>query len=472
MGKVRKVWEIYRRFGMRGFFNKLSEKLQAPYRDYDQHIKEYLPAAEELERQRKAQEAFPSLPRISIVVPLYETKPLFLEELLDSVRLQTYPKWELILADASPTDRTEEVLRTYQTSYPEFGSGEGSVRYRRLAENGGISRNTNEGLKDITGDFVAFMDHDDVLTENALFEVAAAMNEQPEGPRCRLFYTDEDKADESLSHFSQPHFKKDFDLELLRTNNYICHFLVLEKTLLQQIGGLRPEYDGSQDYDLILRAVEALVFPKGHYDPAGRDLICHIPKICYHWRMHAASTAGDSASKKYTAGAGQRAVEAHFQRLGIAAKVEERIEVGCYRITYPEASEQAGSDPSEKSGVSDLPETEEFQACLADQIKPRDPSWKERLLATCMQEGVGAVYGKLDGKDGRVVEAGVEKGPDGTLVPQFAGLPGTFKGYERRAVLKQETSAYDPRFAVIRPAVLRQPGARIIFDPDVEAALL
>ena len=89
-----------------------------------------------------------------------------------------------------------------------------------------------------------------------------------------------------------------------------------------------------------------------------------------------------------------------------------------------------------------------------------------------MQEGVGAVYGKLYGKDGRVVEAGVEKGPDGTLVPQFAGLPGTFKGYERRAVLKQETSAYDPRFAVIRPAVLRQPGARIIFDPDVEAALL
>ncbi len=486
MGKIRKVWEIYRRYGMKGFFNKLSEKLQAPYRDYDQHIKEYLPSAPELEEQRKTQVFFSSRPLISIVVPLYETKPLFLEELLDSVRLQTYPKWELVLADASRTDRTEEVLHTYQKTWPEFGSGEGIVRYRRLAENGGISVNTNEALKDVTGDLVAFMDHDDVLTENALFEVVSAWNEkpgdiraedmplrsaqqgdmqprntQPEGMRFRIFYTDEDKADESLSHFSQPHFKKDFDLELLRTNNYICHFLVLERGLLTEIGGLRSEYDGSQDYDLILRAVEALVFPEGHYEPAGRDLICHIPKICYHWRMHPASTAGDSASKAYTVSAGQRAVEAHFARLGIAAKVEERIEVGCYQITYPAAPI-----------VSDNPEAGDFQICLAENVKPRNPSWKEKLLATCMQEGVAAVYGKIYGKDGRVVEAGVEKATDGMLQPQFVGLPGTFKGYERRAVLKQETSAFDSSFAVLRPSLLDKPGTRIIFDPDVEADIV
>lgn len=506
MGKVRKVWEIYRRYGLKGFFNKLSEKLQAPYRDYDAHRQEYLPAAEELEAQKKTQAAFPFRPLISIVVPLYETKPLFLEELLDSVRLQSYPKWELILADASRTDRTEEALHTYQKTYPGFGTGEGAVRYRRLAENGGISLNTNEAIKDATGDLVAFMDHDDVLTENALFEVVATLNrckddrtvsDQNTGHasisgegndaagstnakadnRCyRMFYTDEDKADESLSHFSQPHFKKDFDLELLRTNNYICHLLVLDRALLQEIGGLRPEYDGSQDYDLTLRAVEALVFPNGHYDPAGRDLICHIPKICYHWRMHAASTAGDSASKKYTAGAGQRAVEAHFARLGIDAKVEERIEVGCYRITYPPVSSlpSALSAPEavSASSASGAPESADLEIRLDDTLKPRDPSWKEKLIATCMQEGVAAVYGKIYGRDGRVVEAGVEKAPDGTLIPQFAGLPGTFKGYERRAVLKQETSACDASFAVIRPALLDQPGARIIFDPDVEADVM
>ena len=456
MSKVGKVIAIYRRYGLRGFLNKLSEKLQAPYRDYDKRVSEFLPAAEDLKEQRILQETFSSRPLISIVVPLYETRSVFLRELLDSIRLQTYPKWELVLADGSRSNQTEEQVRTYQRNHPDFGVGENAVRYRRLPENGGISANTNEGLKDATGELIAFMDHDDLLTENALFEVVRAWNEQPEEKRCRLFYTDEDKADETITHFSQPHFKKDFNLELLRTNNYICHFLVLEKTLLQQIEGFRSAYDGSQDYDLILRAVEALVFPEGHYDPAGSSLICHIPKICYHWRMHAASTAGDSASKTYTASAGQRAVEDHYARLGIAAKVEERIEVGCFKLTYPPVS-----DDSETSG--------EVRVLLSDTLKPRDPDWKEKLIATCMQEGVGAVYGKIYDKDGRVVEAGVENAPDGTLQPQFAGLPGTFKGYERRAVVKQETSAYDPRFAVIRESVLAQPGARIIFDPDVEA---
>ncbi len=450
MGKVGKVVAIYRRYGLRGFLNKLSEKLQAPYRDYDRRVSEFLPSGADLAEQRTLQQSFSSRPLISIVVPLYETKPVFLKDLLNSIRQQTYPKWELVLADGSRTGRTEEVLRAYQKKHPDFGAGEGVIRYRRLSENGGISANTNEGLKDATGDLIAFMDHDDVLTENALFEVVRAWNERPEEKRFRLFYTDEDKVDETLTHFSQPHFKKDFDLELLRTNNYICHFLVLEKTLMQQIEGFRSIYDGSQDYDLILRAVEALVFPEGHYEAAGRAQICHIAKICYHWRMHAASTAGDSASKQYTASAGQRAVEDHFGRLGIDVKVEERIEVGCFQLTYRHLSG-------------------EVKVLLSDQIQPRDPDWDEKLIATCMQEGVGAVYGKIYDKDGRVIEAGVEKAPDGTLQPQFAGLPGTFKGYERRAVLKQETSTYEPRFAVIREDVLKQPGARIIFDPDVEA---
>ena len=319
----------------------------------------------------------------------------------------------------------------------------------KLEKNGGISENTNGGIRAATGEYIAFMDHDDVLTENALYEVAAALNERP----YRLLYTDEDKANRDLTHYEQPHFKKDFDLELLRTNNYICHFLVLDAELLHETGGFRSEYDGSQDYDLTLRAVEKIVFPKGHYEHTGRDKICHISRICYHWRMHDASTAGNSSSKSYTVSAGKRAVEAHFERLGIEAAVEERIEVGCYRITYPLS--RIFSDP-------------EIIWCIGDGVMPRDGA-KEELLRTVAQEGVSAACGKVYAKDGTIDEAGHLIGKDGSDVKQFHGLKGSFKGYERRAVLKQETDSIGEVFAVIRKDCYGKQGYRMIFDPDAVA---
>lgn len=450
MSKWQKVWDIYRRYGFAGFFNKLSEKLQAPYRDYGRRRAEFLPSKEELAAQRETQAGFSYRPKISIVVPTYETDTRFLTELFDSVRRQTYPQWELVLADGSKSSVVSDTLRAYREKAADFGTGESGISYHRLERNGGISANTNEGLKHCAGEYIAFMDHDDVLTGNALFEVVSALQER----RARLLYSDEDKCDATISHFSQPHFKKDFDLELLRTNNYLCHFLVMDATLLREIGGLRSEYDGSQDYDLILRAVERLVFVDGHYRAAGRDLIYHIPKILYHWRMHDASTAGNSSSKRYTASAGQRAVEAHFKRLKIDAKVEERIEVGCYRITYPAPPENAA---------------EEVEILLSDGLVPRGEDWKEELLRTCMQENVGAVCGKTYQKDGTVDQCGLTKHADGTIEKNFHGLKGSFKGYERRAVLKQETDDFDRSFAVIRKDVLSRPDCRILFDPDAEA---
>lgn len=457
MSKVRKIWDIYRRYGFSGFFNKLSEKLRSPYRDYDRHLAKYLPSVEELAAQKLRQAELSFRPLISIVVPTFETEERFLTDLLDSLGAQTYPRWELVLSDGSGTDRVENALRAYRKAHPAFGTGEAGICYVRLLENGGISANTNGGLKAATGEYIGFMDHDDVLTPNALYEVVSALNEGAKRKeQYRLLYSDEDKADRELAHFSQPHLKKDFDLELLRTNNYICHFLVMDAALVHEIGGFRSAFDGSQDYDFILRGVERLIFPDGHYLGAGREKICHIPKILYHWRMHDASTAGNSSSKSYTSGAGQRAVEAHFAHLGIAAAVRERMEVGCYRITYPEPPDR------EKA----LSETEFF---LADGLIPRSGSWQEELLRTLSQENVGAVYGKTYRADGHVDQAGVRRLPDGSVEKQFSGLKGSFKGYVRRAVLKQESDAVCYDFAAVRREVLSRPDSRIIFDPDVEA---
>ncbi len=451
MSKLQKVLDIYKRYGFSGFFNKLDEKLHAPYRDYNKRIAEYLPSAAERKEQEKKQAEFPFRPLISIVVPTYETEERFLTDLLNSVQNQTYPKWELILADGSKTDRVRNCLERYRRTNPLFGEGESLVRYQRLEKNGGISENTNEGLKLAQGDYIAFMDHDDVLTENALYEAVTALNEKP----YRFLYTDEDKVNVTLSFFEQPHFKKDFDLELLRTNNYICHLLILEKKLLDEIGGFRKEFDGSQDYDLTLRAVEQIIFPDGKYHAEKRDEIHHIPKICYHWRMHDASTAGNSSSKSYTASAGLRAVEAHFKRLQIEAELTERIEVGCYRITYSKPPVEMFSD-------------EKIEFRIAEGVVPRTGA-KEELLRTLMQEQVGAVCGKVYAKDGTIDQAGLKTLPDGGTEKLFHGLKGSYKGYERRAVLKQESDAAGDTFSVINKELYMKPGTRILFDPDAKA---
>ena len=417
MGIVSKTVGVYKRYGLKGFCNKLNEKLSSPMRDYGKRVAEFLPAEEELRAQREHH--FLVEPCISIVVPAYETKEQFLNELLESLENQSYDNWELCIADASSTDQVWRIIEERMGRYKET-EHRYRIRYKRLKQNNGISENTNEGLKLVTGSYVGFMDHDDVLEKNALYEVVKVINVFPDAD---VIYSDEDKVSYDLKHHTQPHFKPDFNLELLRDNNYICHFLVVSRPLLDKIGGFRKEFDGSQDYDFVLRAVEK----------AGR--ICHIPKILYHWRMHAASTAGDSDSKEYTFDAGQRALQAHFKRLGIDAVVEKRIEVGCFHIRY------AGK-----------PETgpEDYILLLPDGVKPLTADWKEELLACCMQKRVGIVGGKTVGTNGKVRQNGYICGKDGTVRPLFAGLPEKYKGYCRRAVLAQEVGAVSFAFAVIK----------------------
>ena len=182
-----------------------------------------------------------------------------------------------------------------------------------------ISENTNRAVKAASGEFLAFADHDDVLTPDALFECVQALNRRPDTD---ILYSDEDKMSMDGNKFFQPHFKPDFNLDLLCTVNYICHLFVVRKSLTEKTGLFRTEYDGAQDYDFIFRCVET------------SENIVHIPRILYHWRSHENSTAENPESKRYAFDAGERAVQAHYDRLGIPAKARKGEYLGLYRTKY------------------------------------------------------------------------------------------------------------------------------------------
>lgn len=269
------------------------------------------PGKSEKELQRAHMFVF--CPLISIVAPVFRTPELYLREMIESVLEQTYTNLELCLADGSDGDDTsEEIIRSYMRQ-------DNRIRYKKLEHNFGISGNTNEALAMASGEYIGFLDHDDLLEEHALFEIVKWLQTHPDAD---MVYTDEDKVSFDKSTYFQPHFKPDFNLDLLRSNNYICHFLLVRQSLCEQAGVFRGEFDGAQDYDFILRCVEKA------------SLIGHIPQVLYHWRSHSASTAADPESKAYAYEAGKRAIEAHLKRTGINASVESMENPGFYRVSY------------------------------------------------------------------------------------------------------------------------------------------
>lgn len=321
------VQDIYylKKYGAKALYKKrkYGDNLDAPLRgagyksdgtmiSYDQWRKAFLPSYEELEKQRKT--SFSHEPKISIVVPLFRTPKEFLIQMIDSVVQQTYRNWELCLANGDPTDETvKRVLAEYTAK--DF-----RIKVKNLEENLGISGNTNAGLEMATGDFIGLLDHDDMLEISACFEIVSCIAQDPE---IDVIYTDEDKVNMDTTKYFEPHFKPDFNLDLLRGNNYICHFFVFRKTILEQVGGFRKEFDGSQDYDLILRCTEAA------------RKVWHIPKALYHWRMHEQSTAQNPESKMYCFDAGKRAIEEHLTRYGVKGEVSLTENLGFYRVKYP-----------------------------------------------------------------------------------------------------------------------------------------
>lgn len=306
-----KAMVYYQQFGLQRSLKRAVEKLSGKERkNYETYRLETIPPPAMLEKQRK--EKFAYMPTIDIVVPLYKTPLPYLREMIKSVQEQTYSGWKLYLSDGS--GKNSELRKVLQ----EYEAKDDRICVIHNEEQLNIAENTNRALGHITGDFIAFLDHDDILEPNTLYECVKVLNDFP---GTELIYTDEDKVSMDGEEYYQPHFKPDFNLDYLRSINYINHLCVLKKSLLDQVGLLNPEYNGSQDYDLVLRCVEKTKH------------IYHIPKVLYHWRIHPTSVNGEIDFKSNAYESGRKAILAHYKRVGIEADVEV-VYPGIYRSRY------------------------------------------------------------------------------------------------------------------------------------------
>ncbi|MEG1073996.1 MAG: glycosyltransferase family 2 protein [Ruthenibacterium sp.] len=248
-------------------------------------------------------------PTLCFCVPLYNTPEKFLTQLLDSVQNQTCQNWQLCLANAS--DATHENVAEIVKKYDDA-----RIKYCKI-ENEGISANTNAAAKLATGDYLCLADHDDVLSPNAVFEMAQAAHETG----AAFLYSDEALFSDDILRPIVGHFKPDFAPDYLNCCNYICHLSAFKRDLFWKVGGLAPACDGSQDHDLFLKLSE-------YATPL------HIPKVLYYWRVHANSTSGGIAAKPYVSAAAKRAIESHLARTGVAGTVKDGLFPSTYRVEY------------------------------------------------------------------------------------------------------------------------------------------
>lgn len=319
----------------KGFFNRLLNRQENTQGDYEQWLKRH-----SLSRRQAWKQKHTSLdrkPLISIVIPLYCTPLPYLKELIESVRKQTYGNWQLCLADGSPDETVHEFLKK---NYRH----EVRISYKKLKSNGGISVNTNKAMELARGEYLMLCDHDDTLEPDALFEIVKAINDQD----ADVVYTDEDKVSMDGQHYFDPHFKSDFNLFRFRDNNYICHIFVVKRQVAELAGYFRKEFDGAQDFDFIFRCCEKA------------EKIIHIPRVLYHWRCHMNSTAADPESKAYAFEAGRKAVEEHYKRMGIPAKVEMTERPGWYRSRL-----EIQGKPLISVIIPNKDHTEDLELCLS-----------------------------------------------------------------------------------------------------------
>ena len=264
--------------------------------------------------QRVSSASFTYRPLVSIVVPCYKTDRTYLSELLVSVLAQSYDNWELLLMDASPEWDVVANLAA--------GVNDSRVRSVELPGNGGIVVNTNAGIQQAAGDYIAFLDHDDILEPDALFHYVAALNKTAEGERPQVLFCDEDMF-QKTGEWGQPVFKTKLNVDLLYSHNCVTHFLMVKKALIDSIGMSPEDVAGAQDYDLTLRCLAA----GARFE--------HVAHVLYHWRVHPGSTADGSAdSKPYAIEAGRLALQRHFDVLGVRGEVEETETPFVYRMRY------------------------------------------------------------------------------------------------------------------------------------------
>lgn len=293
------------------FVRKAIRKIKGERFDYNIWIKEHVITPEELVTQKM--HTFEYEPLISILIPTYKTPKHLLVETIDSVLNQSYSNWELCIADGnSEEEYIEEMLNDYSNR-------DSRIKVKYLDENKGIAGNTQECYYMANGDYIGLFDHDDLLEPNALFEVVNAINNDK---TIDFIYTDEDKINEKSNYRFDPHFKQDFAIDTFRSYNYICHFSVFRKDLMKKIGGFRDGFNGSQDYDIILRATEVA------------NNIHHIPKILYSWRVHSGSTAGNPKNKMYCYDSAKKAIDDELRRKGIKGKTRDGKYIGTYEVDY------------------------------------------------------------------------------------------------------------------------------------------
>ena len=305
---IHKALSLYRREGFSGLCSGLLQRRDlsvetATRNNYDEWIQRYdCIDAEQRAAILKRIAAMPERPLISVVMPTYNPKPEWLKEAIESIRNQLYPNWELCIADDLSTDPAIRPL------LEQLSREDSRIKVIFREQNGHISAASNSALQLAVGDWVALLDHDDLLPEHALYCVANAI---VANPSVRMIYSDEDKIDVSGRRHG-PYFKCDWNQDLFYSQNFFSHLGVYHKPLLDTVGGFRIGLEGSQDYDLVLRCIEHV----------GVDAIHHIPRVLYHWRVHAESTAAGANAKPYAALAGERALNEHFARQGVAGGVE------------------------------------------------------------------------------------------------------------------------------------------------------
>ena len=502
---VKKGQNYLRSHGTKALIGKVGQKIRTVKNqpvNYQKWIQRHLPSEAELRSQREKE--FPWSPKISVVVPLYKTPEKYLRRLVESLQAQTYGNWELCLSDGSgQPSPLAGLLETLKKEEPR-------IRVISHSEALQISENTNAAIAVAEGEFIAFADHDDELTPNALYECVRLLNENS---RLEMIYSDEDKMSMDGHKFFQPHFKPDYNVDLLCTVNYICHLLVVKRELVERTGMLRSEFDGAQDYDFILRCAEN----------AGPEKIGHVAKILYHWRCHEDSTSENPESKLYAFDAGQRAVQAHYDRIGIAAEVSKGEYLGLYRTRFIRQEDPLISIiiPN-KDHIEDLKrcmdsietkstyrnyeyvivennsEKEEtfryYEKLQAENEKVRVVFWKdifnysainnfgasyakgeyllllnndteiinpdclEELLGYCMRPDVGAVGARLYYEDDTIQHAGVVVGFGGIAGHCFVMQPRGYTGYCHRIICAQDYSAVTAACMMVKKSAFDQVG--------------
>lgn len=451
-----------RREVMRNIYSKYFQKYNEEERIYKKWINKNEPNKKMLNEQRKAK--FEINPKISIVVPVYNTPEKFFKELVKSLKKQTYTNWELCLADGSP-----EPIK-YMQEYPKKDS---RIKYKIIGENKGISGNTNEALKLATGEFIGLLDHDDLLPIFSLYEVVKAINENPE---VEFIYSDEDKLETAKGPRYGVFFKPDFSPYTLNSANYICHFSLFKKELMDKLQGFRSEYDGSQDFDIVARASELT------------NNIVHIPKVLYHWRAHRNSTAQNSDSKPYAFEVGKKVIKDHIKRsLDVDVKVEDGLTPGSYELIYglkstPKVSiiiDVRNATKEEKENLLQkiesttyeniekiLVESEEkdyesinkaIQKSTGEYFiivdkyleKIDKPNYIEQLLGICQDETVGIVGTKLYNQNDTVEHSGIILGMNGAGDFLYKGAPKDAGTYMQRLLIIHNLTCVYTKYALI-----------------------